>query len=173
MQQSNGNEMATTVNIYGSNVFNDSVMRQTLPKETYKSFRQMVEDGFPLDPQVAEVMASVMKDWAIAKGATHFTHWFQPMTGITAEKHDSFISPTADGRVMMEFSGKELSRANRIPLVSIRRFALPSKPVDIPPGTTLHQLSSRTRACIFLPLSLLIPVKRWIKRRRYCARWMP
>ncbi len=108
MQHSNGNDMTATVDIYGSNVFNDSVMRQTLPKETYKSFRQTVENGTPLDPQVAEVVASVMKDWAIAKGATHFTHWFQPMTSITAEKHDSFISPTADGRVIMEFSGKEL-----------------------------------------------------------------
>jgi glutamine synthetase len=108
MPHSNGNETTTTVNLYGSNVFNDSIMRQTLPKEIYKSFRQMVEDGSPLDPQVAEVMASVMKDWAIAKGATHFTHWFQPMTSITAEKHDSFISPTPDGRVIMEFSGKEL-----------------------------------------------------------------
>ena len=104
----NGNSMTSTIDIYGSNVFNDSVMRQTLPKETYKSYRQTVDDGTPLDPQVADVMASVMKDWAIAKGATHFTHWFQPMTGITAEKHDSFIAPTADGRVIMEFSGKEL-----------------------------------------------------------------
>ncbi len=83
-------------------------MRKSLPKEIYKSFRQTIEDGLPLDPQVAEVVASVMKDWAIAKGATHFTHWFQPMTGITAEKHDSFISPTPDGRIIMEFSGKEL-----------------------------------------------------------------
>ena len=108
MHHSNGNEMTALVDIYGSNVFNDSVMRQTLPKEIYKSLRQTIEDGLPLDPQVAEVVASVMKDWAIAKGATHFTHWFQPMTGITAEKHDSFISPTPDGRVIMEFSGKEL-----------------------------------------------------------------
>jgi glutamine synthetase len=76
MPHSNGNELATTVSMYGSNVFNDSVMRQSLPKEIYKSFRQTIEDGTPLDPQVAEVMASVMKDWAIAKGATHFTHWF-------------------------------------------------------------------------------------------------
>jgi glutamine synthetase len=104
----NGITTTTTVSIYGSNVFNDSVMRQSLPKEIYKSFRQTVEEGSPLDPQVAEVMASVMKDWAIAKGATHYTHWFQPMTGVTAEKHDSFISPTPDGRVIMEFSGKEL-----------------------------------------------------------------
>jgi len=108
MPQSNGNEMTALVDIYGSNVFNDPVMRQTLPKEIYKSLRQTIEDGSPLDPQVAEVVASVMKDWAIGKGATHFTHWFQPMTGITAEKHDSFISPTTDGRMIMEFSGKEL-----------------------------------------------------------------
>jgi glutamine synthetase len=108
MQQSNGTEMPALVDIYGSNVFNDPVMRQTLPKEIYKSLRQTIEEGSPLDPQVAEVVASAMKDWAISKGATHFTHWFQPMTGITAEKHDSFISPTADGRMIMEFSGKEL-----------------------------------------------------------------
>ncbi len=102
------NEMRAPVEIYGSNVFNDSVMRQTLPKEIYKSLRQTIEEGLPLDPQVAEVVASAMKDWAINKGATHFTHWFQPLTGITAEKHDSFISPTTDGRMIMEFSGKEL-----------------------------------------------------------------
>ena len=100
--------MTALVDIYGSNVFNDSVMRQSLPKETYKSLRKTIEEGLPLDPQVAEVVASTMKDWAISKGATHFTHWFQPMTSITAEKHDSFISPTPDGRVLMEFSGKEL-----------------------------------------------------------------
>ncbi|MDD2459141.1 MAG: glutamine synthetase III [Eubacteriales bacterium] len=94
--------------IFGSNVFNDSVMRTVLPKAIYKSLRKTIEDGIPLDPQVAEVVASAMKDWAISKGATHFTHWFQPLTGVTAEKHDSFISPTLDGRVIMEFSGKEL-----------------------------------------------------------------
>src|SRR5512133_3751853 len=108
MINTNGNGMSALVDVYGSNVFNDSVMRQSLPKATYKSMRKTIEDGIPLDPQVAEVVASAMKDWAIAKGATHFTHWFQPLTGITAEKHDSFISPTPDGRVMMEFSGKEL-----------------------------------------------------------------
>ncbi|NCC76751.1 MAG: glutamine synthetase type III, partial [Clostridia bacterium] len=94
--------------IFGSNVFNDSVMRTTLPKAIYKSLRKTIEEGIPLDPQVAEVVASAMKDWAISKGATHYTHWFQPLTGVTAEKHDSFISPTLDGRVIMEFSGKEL-----------------------------------------------------------------
>ncbi|PPD58763.1 glutamine synthetase III [Dehalogenimonas etheniformans] len=107
-QRSARRENINLTEIYGSNVFNDQVMRQTLPKEIYKSLRQTIEEGLPLDPQVAEVVASVMKDWAIAKGATHFTHWFQPLTGVTAEKHDSFISPTPDGRVILEFSGKEL-----------------------------------------------------------------
>lgn len=90
------------------NVFNDAVMRERLPKATYKALKKTIEDGKALDPDVAEVVANAMKDWAIEKGATHYTHWFQPMTGLTAEKHDSFISPTADGKVIMEFSGKEL-----------------------------------------------------------------
>ncbi|MDX1359061.1 MAG: glutamine synthetase III, partial [Clostridia bacterium] len=94
--------------IFGSNVFNDSIMRERLPKETYKSFKKALSEGTAMSPAVAEVVAGAMKDWAIEKGATHFTHWFQPMTGITAEKHDSFISPTDDGKVIMEFSGKEL-----------------------------------------------------------------
>ncbi|MDO8717256.1 MAG: glutamine synthetase III, partial [Dehalococcoidales bacterium] len=108
MSNTPGNGMKALVDIYGSNVFNDSVMSQSLPKEIYESLRKTIEEQAPLDPKVADVVASVMKDWAISKGATHFTHWFQPMTGITAEKHDSFISPTSDGRVIMEFSGKEL-----------------------------------------------------------------
>lgn len=94
--------------IFGCDVFNDVVMRTRLPKNIYKALKQTIEEGLPLDPSVADVVASAMKDWAIEKGATHFTHWFQPMTGITAEKHDAFISPTADGKVIMEFSGKEL-----------------------------------------------------------------
>jgi len=94
--------------IFGENVFNDAVMRERLPKATYKSLRKTIEEGLPLDPSVAEIVANAMKDWAIEKGATHFTHWFQPLTGITAEKHDSFISPTKHGLVAMEFSGKEL-----------------------------------------------------------------
>ncbi|HVN47423.1 MAG TPA: glutamine synthetase III [Bacteroidota bacterium] len=101
-------EKETLENLFASNVFNDAVQRARLPKNTYKALRKTIDEGSPLDPLVADIVANVMKDWAIEKGATHFTHWFQPMTGITAEKHDSFISPTADGRVIMEFSGKEL-----------------------------------------------------------------
>ena len=93
--------------LFGSMVFNDKVMEARLPKETYKAMQKTIKDGLPLDIGVANVVANAMKDWAIEKGATHFTHWFQPMTGITAEKHDSFISPKGDG-VIMEFSGKEL-----------------------------------------------------------------
>ncbi len=94
--------------IFGSNVFNDSVMKERLPKATYKAIKKTIEDGTTLSPEVADVVAGAMKDWAVEKGATHFTHWFQPMTGITAEKHDAFINPTSDGKVILEFSGKEL-----------------------------------------------------------------
>lgn len=94
--------------IFGSNVFNDSVMKERLPKATYKALKKTIEDGTTLEPEVADVVAGAMKDWAVEKGATHFTHWFQPMTGITAEKHDAFINPTSDGKVILEFSGKEL-----------------------------------------------------------------
>ncbi len=100
--------MKTVPEYFGSLVFDESVMRSKLPKEIYKSIRKTIHDGETLDIEVANVVANAMKDWAVEKGATHFTHWFQPMTGITAEKHDSFISPAEYGRVIMEFSGKEL-----------------------------------------------------------------
>ncbi|MDD7175369.1 MAG: glutamine synthetase III [Clostridiales bacterium] len=94
--------------LFGSMVFNEAVMKERLPKDVYKALKCTIRQGTALDAQIAGVVANAMKDWAIEKGATHFTHWFQPMTGITAEKHDSFISPCADGTVIMEFSGKEL-----------------------------------------------------------------
>ncbi len=94
--------------IFGMNVFNLSVMKERLPKATFNSLKTTIDEGTALDKGVAEVVANAMKDWAIEKGATHYTHWFQPMTGVTAEKHDSFIAPTGDGHVIMEFSGKEL-----------------------------------------------------------------
>ncbi len=101
--------MATKIpEMYGSMVFNDKVMRDTLPKDVYKALRKTIENNTHLEADVANAVAIAMKQWAVENGATHFTHWFQPMTGITAEKHDSFISPTANGEVLMEFSGKEL-----------------------------------------------------------------
>ena len=102
--------MAYMDELFGSNVFNDAVMQQRLPKDTYKALHKTIEEGKQLDPQIASVVANAMKDWAVEKGCTHYTHWFQPLTGITAEKHDSFISPKAGGKVILEFSGKELVR---------------------------------------------------------------
>ena len=94
--------------LFGANVFNDKVMRERLPKETYKALKETINKGSALKPEVAAVVANAMKDWASERGATHYTHWFQPLTGATAEKHDSFIAPTADGGVILEFSGKQL-----------------------------------------------------------------
>jgi len=101
-------EREPVTSLFGSNVFSEAVMRERLPKDVYKAIKRTIDGLAPLDPSIAGVVANAMKDWAIEKGATHFCHWFQPMTGVTAEKHDSFISPTADGRTIMEFSGKEL-----------------------------------------------------------------
>ena len=100
--------MATVTDYFGELVFDDAVMRENLSQEVYTSLRKTIDEGAELDLSVANAVASAMKDWAISKGATHYTHWFQPLTGITAEKHDSFISPGKDGRVIMEFSGSEL-----------------------------------------------------------------
>ena len=94
--------------LFGSMVFNNTVMKERLPKQTYKELKKVIDGNATLTIEVANVVANAMKDWAIEKGVTHFTHWFQPMTGITAEKHDSFISPSGDGKIIMEFSGKEL-----------------------------------------------------------------
>ena len=106
------NRMSDAINvaeIFGKNVFNDTAMKERLPKSVYKKLKQTIEDGAELDPSIADVVAHAMKDWAIERGATHYSHWFQPLTGVTAEKHDAFISvPDAAGRVIMEFSGKEL-----------------------------------------------------------------
>ncbi len=93
---------------FGRNVFHDAVMREKLSRSTYQSLRRSIDEGAPLEPDVAEVVASAMKDWAVEQGASHFTHWFQPMTTFTAGKHDSFLAPTKDGRGILEFSGKEL-----------------------------------------------------------------
>ena len=100
--------MSKVTDIYGSMVFNEHTMQERLPSATYKQLMRTIKGGEPLDIDVANVVAHAMKEWAIEKGATHFTHWFQPLTGITSEKHDSFIDPTPDGRAIMTFSGKEL-----------------------------------------------------------------
>ena len=100
--------MEKITEIFGSKVFDDRVMKARLSGKVYQSLKKTIDEGTELDLSVANAVADAMKEWAIENGATHFTHWFQPLTGITAEKHDSFISPAPDGRVIMEFSGKEL-----------------------------------------------------------------
>ena len=104
--------MSETVNvaeIFGENVFNDAVMRERLPKSVYRKLKKTIVEGKELDPGIADSVAQAMKEWAIERGATHYTHWFQPLTGVTAEKHDSFISaPDSSGKVLLEFSGRFL-----------------------------------------------------------------
>ena len=102
------NEMLNVPEIFGSDVFNEATMRQRLPAHIFDAWKACIATGSQLTLEVANEIAEAMKNWALEKGATHYTHWFQPMTGITAEKHDSFIAPVGDGRVIMEFSGKEL-----------------------------------------------------------------
>ena len=102
-------EYTNVAEIFGEDVFNDTVMQQRLPKKVYKDLKQAILEGKELSPEMADVIAHEMKEWAIEKGATHYTHWFQPLTGVTAEKHDSFITaPLPSGKVLMSFSGKEL-----------------------------------------------------------------
>ena len=100
--------MAQINEIFGSLVFDERTMKAVLPAKVFASLKKTIDEDTPLDSGVADVVAQAMKEWAVSKGATHYTHWFQPMTGVTAEKHDSFISPAPDGRVIMDFSGKEL-----------------------------------------------------------------
>ena len=138
--------MSETINveaIFGENVFNDSVMKERLPKSVYKKLKQTIEDGSELDPTIADVVAHAMKDWAVDNGATHYTHWFQPLTGVTAEKHDSFIGNfDSQGKVLMDLSGKELIKGetdgSSFPSGGRAR---PSRPADIPLGTALPRHS--------------------------------
>ena len=102
--------MSKVTEVFGSMVFNEEVMRQRLSGACYQGWKSCITEGKPLTLEIANEMANAMKDWAIEKGATHYTHWFQPMTGYTAEKHDSFITPAPGGKVLLEFSGKELVR---------------------------------------------------------------
>ena len=161
--------------LFASNVFNDGVMRARLPKNVYKKLRATIDECKELDPSIADVVANAMKDWALEKGATHFCHWFQPMTGITAEKHDAFISPTNDGRIMMEFSGKELTQVSPMPRRSLpAAFAPRSKPAGTRFGIAPRRCSSRpmdpTPRCLSRRPLLLIPARLWTRRRRSCGR---
>ena len=163
--------MAKVSDIYGSMVFNEHTMQERLPSATYKSLIKTMKEGKPLEIEVANVVAHAMKEWAIEKGATHFTHWFQPLTGITSEKHDSFLDPCSDGRAIMSFSGKELIQgepdASSFPSGGLRAtFEARGYTAWDPPATR----SSRTRCCASPPPSAPTPAKRSTRRRRCCVR---
>ena len=163
--------MAKVSEIYGSMVFNEHTMQERLPSATYKSLIKTMKEGKPLEIEVANVVAHAMKEWAIEKGATHFTHWFQPLTGITSEKHDSFLDPCSDGRAIMSFSGKELIQgepdASSFPSGGLRAT---SRHAATPPGTPPPTPSSRTRCCASRRPSAPIPARPLTRRRRFCAR---
>ena len=164
--------MSNNINIpeiFGCDVFNEATMKQHLSPEIYVSWKQCIANGTSLTLDVANEIAKAMRIWAIEKGATHYTHWFQPMTGITAEKHDSFIEPAGDGKVIMQFKGTEESP-----------MPLPSLPVDcalllkqeaIQHGILQHSLSLKTTVYISPHVSSPIPVPHWIKRHPCCALW--
>ena len=156
--------------MFGSMVFNDKAMKAKLPKDVYLKLKDTMEKGMALDPTVADVVANAMMDWAIEKGATHFSHWFQPMTGITAEKHDSFIAPVAGGRVMMDFSGKELIKgepdASSFPSGGLRAtFEARGYTAWDPTSNAFIMTIPYT----FLQFSVLTVVKCWIEKHRCCA----
>ena len=161
---------ANVMEIYGSKVFNEHVMKERLPSATYKSLKNTLHKGAPLDIEVANVVASVMKRWAMELGATHYTHWFQPLTGITSEKHDGFVSPVGDGTAIMEFSGKELVRgepdASSSPPAAC---APPARPAATPHGTPPATPSSRMTCCASPPPLSATPARPWTKRPPCCA----
>lgn len=160
--------------LYGSLVFNDSEMKARLPKDVYKALTKTINSGSHLELDIANSVAVAMKEWALEHGATHFTHWFQPMTGITAEKHDSFLSPTGVGEAIMEFSGKELVKVSRTPPASRQvAYAPPSKPADIPHGILPLSHSSRDIHSVSQLPFVLTAARHSIKRLRCSVPWKP
>ena len=159
---------------FGSMVFNDSVMRQRLPKDVFQQVQLSMNEGKRLDSAAATVVANAMKDWAIEKGATHYSHWFQPMTGITAEKHESFLSPVGGGRVIMEFSGKELIQgepdASSFPSGGLRAtFEARGYTAWDPTSYALSRMGSSA----FPQPSALTAARLWTRKPRSCVPWKP
>lgn len=160
--------------LYGSLVFNDKVMKSKLPRDVYKALRKTIENGSHLDLDIANAVAVAMKEWAVENGATHFTHWFQPMTGITAEKHDSFINPVGNGEVIMDFSGKELVKgepdASSFPSGGLRA---PLRQEVIQPGIQPPRHLLKMIHSAFRPHSVPTAAKHLIPKPPFCVRWKP
>ena len=167
--------MSTTTklsDLFGSMVFNEDTMKERLSSASYEAWKKCVTDGTSLDISTANEIAQAMKQWAVEKGATHYTHWFQPMTGVTAEKHDSFIAPAGGGKILMEFSGKELVRgepdASSFPSGGLRAtFEARGYTAWIPPRLP----SSRRAASASPPSSAPTPARPWTRRRLFCGPW--
>lgn len=170
-------EYVSAAELFGENVFNDKVMQEKLPKKVYKELHKTIDDGKELDPMIAEVVAGAMKEWAIEKGATHYTHWFQPLTGFTAEKHDAFITaPSKDGSVQMEFSGKELIKgepdASSFPSGGLRATfeARGYTAWDCTSPAFVRQ-DEGEQSSAFRRRSAPTQVRRSTRRRRCCVLW--
>ena len=166
--------MGTISDYFGCLVFDDRVMKANLSSDVYRSLRKTIDQGAKLDPSVANAVAAAMKDWAVANGATHYTHWFQPLTGITAEKHDSFISPAPDGGVIMDFSGKELIKgepdASSFPSGGLRA-TFEARGYTAWDPTSYAFIKGRPFA--FPPRSAPMAARLWIRKPRCCAPWRP
>ena len=171
--------MDSVAEIFGENVFNDAVMQERLPKKTYKELKKTIEEGKELQAATADVIAHEMKEWAIEKGATHYSHWFQPLTGATAEKHDSFISaPKSDGKILMEFSGKELIKgepdASSFPSGGLRSTfeARGYTAWDCTSPAFVKKSPDGKRSILYIPTAFVpIPEKHWIRRHRFFVLW--
>ena len=166
--------MSTVSDYFGCLVFDDRVMKATLSDDVYRSLKKTIDEGATLQTDVANAVAVAMKDWAVAHGATHFTHWFQPLTGVTAEKHDSFITPSPDGRVIMEFSGKELIKgepdASSFPSGGLRA-TFEARGYTAWDPTSYAFIKDKT--LVFQPRSVHSAARRWIRRLRCFVQWKP
>ena len=164
--------MSTVPELFGSMVFDDKVMRARLSAEVYESLRDTIRRGKKLDLSLANAVADAMCDWAVEKGATHFTHWFQPLTGITAEKHEGFLSPAPDSHVLMEFSGKALIQgepdASSFPSGGLRA-TFEARGYTAWDPTSYAFIKEKT---LCIPTAFCsYGVRRWTRKRRCCARW--
>ena len=172
------NDVKDVEALFGSRVFTRATMRERLPKNVYKEVIKAMDCGGELSPATADVVAKAMKDWAVENGATHYTHWFQPLTGITAEKHDSFIThPDVDGKMLMEFSGKELIKgepdASSFPSGGLRATfeARGYTAWDITSPAFLREDATGVILYVFRQHSALIQAKHWIRKHRFCVPW--
>ena len=166
---------SASVDKFGEDVFTLDVMSRYLPTEITDAIRATMELRRPLDPEVAGSVAEAMKRWAMERGATHFTHWFQPLNGGTAEKHDSFLEPDGNGKAIMVFSGKNLiggeTDASSFPSGGLRcTFEARGYTAWDPPVRHLSSATATVRPCVFPRHSAVTPAKHWIKRRRFCVR---